>query len=58
MCRPLLKTFRYGATAGGFKVKRQGALSHSNDCMAIASDGYLASNCSGSAYGRGGTIDF
>jgi hypothetical protein len=30
-------------------VKRHGALSHNNDCMAIAPDGYSASNFAGSA---------
>ena len=58
MRRPFLKIFRYRATAGGFKVKRHRALSHRNDCMAIASDDYSASNFTDSAYDRGGTVDF
>jgi hypothetical protein len=33
-------------------VKRHGALSHNNDCMAIAPDGYSASNFAGSAVKR------
>src|SRR2546427_11347822 len=37
------------AAPGKFEVKRHGALSHSNNCMAIFSDGYCALNFAGSA---------
>ena len=37
------------ATPGKFEVKRHGALSHSNDYMAVSPDGYSASDFAGSA---------